>query len=63
MSRGQSGLHCGGNKAGLPKEDLVQGHLYIQELPVSSTVLEEVTYVQPRTDIRVSTPLLVRWDV
>lgn len=32
-----------GNKAGLQKEDLVQGHLYIQELPVSSTVLEEVT--------------------
>lgn len=38
-----------GHKVDLEEEDLVQGRLYSQGLPVSSTVLEEVLYVQPRT--------------
>lgn len=61
--QGSVGPSLRGNKAGLQEEDSVQGHQYIQELPVASTVLEEVTYVQPRTVILIFTPGLVHWDV
>lgn len=56
--QGSVGPLLQGNKAGLQEEDSVQGHLYTQELPVASTVLEEVTYVQPRIVILVFTPRL-----